>query len=151
MVFVRTLGFEYTFCDRFCPEQIYYYTQTVQPGAMEEDDPVKRLSMFSVNIKCFARIHIMKSLLLAKGQILKENERQARADVANGFDGLGKVLKQSIQKRLQHYTNPIVTHEPPTPEVMMLPGYRQSVNQSLKESFASASARSSGNGQIKEI
>ena len=81
VVFVRTEGFEYTFCDRFCPEQIYYYTQIVKPGAMDEDDPAKRLSMFSVNIKVYGRIHIMKSLMLMKSTIMKENEKQAKADM----------------------------------------------------------------------
>ena len=75
VIFARTEGFEYTFCDRFCPEQIYYYEQTVKPGAMDEEDPTKRLSMFSLNIKVKGRIHIMKTLLLAKGSIVKENEK----------------------------------------------------------------------------
>lgn len=115
VIFVRTEGFEYTFCDRFCPEQIYYYTQEVKPGAMEEEDPQKRLSMFSVKVRCYARIHIMKTLMLVKGQIMKENERQARADVERAHEGLGKFMKQSIQKRLQHYINPVVNQQPTTP------------------------------------
>ena len=42
---------------------------------MEQMDPVKRLAMFSVNIKVKSRLHVMKSLLLLGGQIYKENER----------------------------------------------------------------------------
>ena len=74
---------------------------------MDEEDPAKRLSMFSLNIKVKARIHIMKSLMLVKGAIVKENEKQARADMLNAFEGLGKVFKQSILKRLDHYLNPM--------------------------------------------
>jgi len=97
---VRTEGFEYTFCDRFCTEQIHYYTQNIKPGALQEPNPTKRLQMFSVTIKVEARIHIMKSLMLMKGAIYKENEKQARKCMENSYEGVGKVLKQSIEKRL---------------------------------------------------
>jgi len=106
VVFVRTEGFEYTFCDRFEPEQIYYYTQTVNKDALREEDLSKRLSMFSVNIKVKGRIHALKSLFGVEGKLKKENERQGVADMQRSFEGLGKVLKTSIYKRLEHYLNP---------------------------------------------
>ena len=36
VLFIRTEGFDYTFCDRFCPEHLYEFTQSVSDGAMQE-------------------------------------------------------------------------------------------------------------------
>ena len=51
MEFTRTEGFDYMFSDRFCPEAFKTWTQIVKPGAMQEKDPAKRLSMFSVRVQ----------------------------------------------------------------------------------------------------
>ena len=75
LIYIRVEGFEYTFCDRFCPEHFYEFTQTIKPGAMEIMDPAKRLSKFSVRVKLQSRLHVMKSLMLLEGQIRKENEK----------------------------------------------------------------------------
>ena len=34
VLFIRTEGFDYTFCDRFCPEHYYEFTQSVKDGAL---------------------------------------------------------------------------------------------------------------------
>ena len=75
VLFIRTEGFDYTFCDRFCPEHYYEFTQSVKDGAMQESNLKKRLSMFTTNIKVKNRLHVMKSLMLFGGTIMKENER----------------------------------------------------------------------------
>ena len=48
--------------DKFNGEQLITVTQHVQPGAMLESNPLKRLEMFSVNVEVRARLHIMKTL-----------------------------------------------------------------------------------------
>ena len=45
----------------------------------------------------------MKSLMLIGGPILKENERQGRISLEAAFDGLDKIFKNSIMKRVEHH------------------------------------------------
>jgi hypothetical protein len=66
-----SVGRNYTFCDRFNPEQIITLTQTVKPGAMNEPDPAKRLAMFSTHIEIKGRIHVLKNLAFARSKILQ--------------------------------------------------------------------------------
>ena len=95
--FARTEGFDYIFCDRFCPEALQVWTQIVKPGAMEEKDPAKRLSMFSVKVQYKARIHVMKSLMLMSSMIHSENEKQGKIAIADAFEGFGNVMHKSIK------------------------------------------------------
>ena len=62
--------------------------------------------MFSVKVEVRGRINCIKSLFGVKSQLMKENERQGRADMVRSFEGLGKILKTSIYKRLEHHLNP---------------------------------------------
>ena len=95
---------------------------------MQEENLKKRLSMFTTHIKVKCRLHIMKSLMLMGGPILKENERQGRISIEAAFDGLDKVFKNSIMKRVEHHISdkePIKDKESVTAapsEVPSLPG-----------------------------
>ena len=77
----------------------------------------------------------MKSLMLFGGQIMKENERQTRAAVEKSFDGIGKVFKSSIRKRLHHHLHkggarPSLT--PTTSEVQSVPEYIGASKKEIK-------------------
>ena len=64
---------------------------------MEEKDPAKRLSMFSVKVQYKARIHVMKSLMLMSSMIHSENEKQGKIAIADVFEGFGNVMHKSIK------------------------------------------------------
>lgn len=103
---LRIAGRGYTFSDRFMPEQLIILTQIQAPGAMDEPDPIKRLFMFSVQIEIRGRIHIMKSLSLAKGTIRSQTEIQQREINYRSFQGAQNYLRDSIFKRVEHYVDP---------------------------------------------
>ena len=73
---------------------------------MEEKDPVKRLSYFSVRIQFKQRIHVLKSLMFASSLIYSENEKQGRKAIADSFEGFDEVMHTSIKKRLHHHLCP---------------------------------------------
>jgi len=67
-------GRGYTFCDRFNGEHLISITQTVDPAAMQEKDPIKRLKMFSVEIEVRARLHMLQSVFPLHAIIHAQNE-----------------------------------------------------------------------------
>ena len=81
-------------------------TQIQQPGAMDEPDLKKRLSMFSVHVEVRGRITILKTLSFAKGAIVSHVEAQAREGNGLSFKGGEEYLQKAINKRLEHYLNP---------------------------------------------
>ena len=103
--YMRVIGKGFTFCDRFEPEQLWILTQHVQPGAMDEPDPARRLKMFSVKIQIKGRVTILKSLNFAKGTILSQVDSQAREAHKKTLAGAQKYMSDSINKRLEHYLN----------------------------------------------
>ena len=73
---------------------------------MEEKDPIKRLSYFSVRIQFKQRLHVLKSLMFAGSLIYSENEKQGRKAIADSFEGFDEVMQKSIKKRLHHHLYP---------------------------------------------
>ena len=69
VIFQRSEGREYIFADRFAPEILFVFTQSVQPGIEQETDPRRKLSMLTTHLEIKGRLHIMKSLALLKGKI----------------------------------------------------------------------------------
>ena len=61
--------------------------------------------MFTTRIRVKNRLHVMKSLMLFGGTIMKENERQGKLAMDASFEGLDKIFKSSLMKRVEHHFN----------------------------------------------
>ena len=71
--------------------------------------------MFTTRIRVKNRLHVMKSLMLFGGTIMKENERQGKLAMDASFEGLDKIFKTSLKKRVEHHLNvPEQMQEMPT-------------------------------------
>lgn len=71
--------------------------------------------MFTTRIRVKNRLHVMKSLMLFGGTIMKENERQGKLAMDASFEGLDKIFKTSLMKRVEHHLNvPEQLQEMPT-------------------------------------
>jgi hypothetical protein len=75
----------------------------MQPGAMEEPDPARRLKMFSVKLQIKGRVTILKSLNFAKGTILAQVDAQARDAHEKTLRNAQSIFTESINKRLAHF------------------------------------------------
>lgn len=73
---------------------------------MDEIDAQKRLKKFSVRIEVKARVTVLKSLSLAKGAIMGHVEASAKEGNSMSYAGAAEFLKNSLNKRLEHYLNP---------------------------------------------
>ena len=70
---------------------------------MQEPNLKKRLSMFTTRIRVKNRLHVMKSLMLFGGTIMKENERQGKVAMDASFEGLDSIFRKSLLKRVEHW------------------------------------------------
>ena len=111
--------------------------------------------MFTTNIKVRCRLHIMKSLLLLGGPILKENERQGRSSLEAAFKDLDKVFKNSLAKRVAHY---IQDQEPAkeietlaTSEAPSLPGDVLELNVNKMKKTSIMEMRSKNAKKLDEV
>lgn len=84
-------------CDRFNGEHLITLTQHIEPGALKEPDPLKRLMMFSVTIDIKARMHIIKSLFPITSAVLNQNEVQIRQAYEGSFAFLSDYLERSMK------------------------------------------------------
>lgn len=73
---------------------------------MDEIDVHKRLKKLSVHFEVKARVTVLKSLSLAKGAIMNHVEASAKEGNSMSFKGAAEFLKNSLNKRLEHYLNP---------------------------------------------
>ena len=69
---------------------------------MDELDPVKRLEMFSVNMKWHHRIHFVKSVSFLKGMIESESKKAVFEIADVSLKGVQDILRDSIHERLAH-------------------------------------------------
>ena len=59
IIYQEVVNFNFMFADRFVSQCRIELMQKVEPGAMDEPDPVKRLSMFSVDLIWHFRLHFI--------------------------------------------------------------------------------------------
>jgi hypothetical protein len=67
---------------------------------MQELDPIKRLSMFSVEVEVLGRLHIKSTLFPLTYMIQSQSEKQIRNNYEAGFTEMGDHLQKTIQQRL---------------------------------------------------
>lgn len=72
----------------------------VQPGAFDEPDPEKRLSMFSVKVKVMGRTNVLKSLMMVGGQVKAEVIKQQKDCVQASFNGAQEEMHANLRARI---------------------------------------------------
>ena len=113
IIYWKIEGFNFMFSDRFVSECRIELTQNVQPGAMDEPDPAKRLSMFSVDLKWYFRLHFLKSIQFIQGVIEREAKKEAPKSAKLALKGVPDFFNESIRKRLIHFLDPETVVPPP--------------------------------------
>lgn len=85
LVFIRSNGRGYTFCNRFHPEQVITLTQS---GTTLEDTKVR------MEVK--GRFNVLKSLMGFGGEILRNGEKQTKEGYRDATKGLAERLESSF-------------------------------------------------------
>jgi len=80
---------------------------------MDEPDPIKRMHKFSVKIEIKGRLKILKSLSLAEGVIVQQNEIQLREQYYKSFFGCQDYLTWSMFKRCEHHISKVFKIQTP--------------------------------------
>ena len=89
IVFIRSNGRGYTFCNRFHPEQILIFTQS---GSTMEDVKVK--------FEARGRFNVLKSLMGFEGEIKRNGKSQTEQGYMDAVKNLDTRLQASFQKRI---------------------------------------------------